>query len=442
MKTLLPILLAGGALLASVPAQAVEIRHRAVVEGPEPGPSVAVLVPGTAYTATHSIARQLSAFEIPRGTMTIIEFVGDTITMEQAAEAVASAEPLFTLVFTNDAESANSRDRLLAPAASASQPPVALGWISAAVSDSFADGLPEIEVEEADAAGLLWVRYSASDVPESRRWRWTRNIVFKALSAGSMAPPRAQLVSVLHPGGPAFALYDAEGVGGGGPNMLQRILRDSGIGMAATPVCGEDVRDGALALGFEGALFPGGSGRGIANGLREEGQELVRQFVQAGGGYVGICAGSYLASCRIDGYLRMAGAYHGQPWAKGSGEVEVELTPEGIAILGEEFARFSTRYNNGPIFRHEDGLVPEGDFAPLVPLGNFLTAGVRRGEPSEEMIGEAAILVTTFGEGRLMLISPHPESHAELNPLMRRALEWSVRRDAATVEATETAAAR
>jgi glutamine amidotransferase-like uncharacterized protein len=247
-----------------------------------------------------------------------------------------------------------------------------------------------------------------------------------------MAPPREQLLSVLHPGGPAYAVYDTEGVGGEGPDRVQRVFRDSGIGMGVSMVSGEDIRDGALALGFEGVVFPGGTAMGTAKGIGPGGQELVRDFVAGGGGYVGICAGAYLAGARLDGFLRLAGADHLQPWAKGTGMVDVELTDEGKAILGEDFAAFATRYANGPIFPRESDFVPEGDFAPIVPLANFTSATKRRGEPSEEMVGEPAILVTTHGKGRVLLLSPHPETHPELDQLVRRILEWPVRRDAAS----------
>jgi hypothetical protein len=42
-------------------------------------------------------------------------------------------------------------------------------------------------------------------------------------------------------------------------------------------------------------MFTGGSGSAEAGGLGEKGREEVRTFVREGGGYVGICAGAYLA---------------------------------------------------------------------------------------------------------------------------------------------------
>src|SRR5690606_25519540 len=109
--------------------------------------------------------------------------------------------------------------------------------------------------------------------------------------------------------------------------------------------------------------------------------------------------------------------------------VDVELTPEGAAIFGDEYREFSTRYNNGPIFGHEEGLEPVGEFAEMTVLANFKTATInpKTDKESVEMIGSAAILSSEYGEGRILLISPHPETHQELYPLVGRGMLWSVK---------------
>ena len=46
---------------------------------------------------------------------------------------------------------------------------------------------------------------------------------------------------------------------------------------------------------FDVLIQPGGSGSAQAKALEEEGRDKIRKFVDGGGGYLGICAGSYLA---------------------------------------------------------------------------------------------------------------------------------------------------
>ena len=43
------------------------------------------------------------------------------------------------------------------------------------------------------------------------------------------------------------------------------------------------------------------------------------------------------------------------------------------------------------------------------------------------MVGQAAIGAVRYGKGRLLIVSPHPESHEEHHGLVARAIEWTLR---------------
>jgi hypothetical protein len=47
---------------------------------------------------------------------------------------------------------------------------------------------------------------------------------------------------------------------------------------------------------FDVVIFPGGGGRRQAAALGDEGRRAIRDFVRAGGGFVGICAGAFLST--------------------------------------------------------------------------------------------------------------------------------------------------
>ena len=49
------------------------------------------------------------------------------------------------------------------------------------------------------------------------------------------------------------------------------------------------------------------------------------------------------------------------------------------------------------------------------------------------MLDSPAIQATTFGAGRVLMISPHPETHEELFPLVARGLLWSAQLESAAL---------
>lgn len=229
------------------------------------------------------------------------------------------------------------------------------------------------------------------------------------------------------PAEPVLALYDAEGTGGSGCASLERVVDSTTLRHRVLVVCPEDVREGGLR-GAAAVIFPGGSGGGIARALQPAGVAEVRRFVEAGGGYVGICAGAYFAGSGLESYAALVPWRHTQPWAKGRATLDVTLTEAGRRLLGDEFARFTTRYHNGPVYPDVLGQARRAGATttPLV-LGEFATASKDdKGVVHEAMVGTPAIVADTCGKGRVLLLSPHPESHAALNLLVARALAWAV----------------
>ncbi len=233
-----------------------------------------------------------------------------------------------------------------------------------------------------------------------------------------------------------IGLYDAEGVGGSGCENVERAVDETTLGHRLLPVCPEDIREGGLR-GMAAVLFPGGSGGGIAKALQPEGVVAVRSFVEGGGGYVGICAGAYFAGAGLGSYAALMPWKHTQPWTKGSATLDVTLTEDGKRILGPEFAGFRTRYNNGPVY--PDVLAQSrkaGAASKPIVLANFASPSKdKKGVVHEDMVGTPAIAADTFGKGRVLVISPHPESHQELNALVARAIGWTLGVDTGKVKA-------
>jgi hypothetical protein len=217
------------------------------------------------------------------------------------------------------------------------------------------------------------------------------------------------------------ALYHGPGTGGKGPpNLLKRL--NCPPQFTITNLSPEQVRGGALT-NYDVVIFAGGSAGKQAEAIGEAGLEAVRRFVEQGGGYIGICAGAYLATCGSSSTrLNLIDAVTVSPkWKRGSGNVEVELTDAGLAIMGAPTGRFSVHYENGPIVK------PAGreDLPDYEPLAWFRTELAQNDTPLGIMVNSPAVFTGQFGRGRVVCISPHPEQTDGLDHLVPRLISWA-----------------
>jgi predicted deacylase/glutamine amidotransferase-like uncharacterized protein len=219
-----------------------------------------------------------------------------------------------------------------------------------------------------------------------------------------------------------IAVYDAGGTGRSAARRLELVLgtmKDCLIRRIGPP----DIRSGALSQ-FDLVVFPGGSGSKQAAALEKSGRTKVHQFIERGGGYLGVCAGSYLAARNYDWSLKIIDARTVDTqkghWRRGEGTVKMELTEKGRLILGDYPKVVEVRYANGPIF------APAGDdeIDDFEPLAHFRTELAKNGARAGAMVDTPAILSGKLGKGRVLCISPHPESSESLHGIVRRAALW------------------
>jgi len=100
------------------------------------------------------------------------------------------------------------------------------------------------------------------------------------------------------------ALYDGSGVWNSGLEALKTYLESRHIRYSIISATG--VRNGKL-LGYNILIVPGGWAYNYYKSLGSSGEAAIREFVKKGGGYIGICAGAYLAARAI---IWEAGIYH------------------------------------------------------------------------------------------------------------------------------------
>jgi glutamine amidotransferase-like uncharacterized protein len=186
-----------------------------------------------------------------------------------------------------------------------------------------------------------------------------------------------------------------------------------------------DIRAGALTQ-CDVLLHPGGSGSVQGKALGEAGREQVRAFVRRGGGYVGICAGAYLATRDYPWSLHILNAkvVDKAHWARGWGEVELTLTPAGQQCLGLKQERVTIYYHQGPLLAAgEDSTLPEYEV-----LARFAGDIAQNKAPQGVMPGTTAIARGRFGQGRVICFSPHPEKTPPLVGMVQQSIRWAAGR--------------
>ena len=234
----------------------------------------------------------------------------------------------------------------------------------------------------------------------------------------------------------AIGLFDGSGTSSNGRKNVIRTLAST-TGMAVNYLGPADLQPEVLSQ-FDVLVFPGGSGSRQAAAIGKTGADNVRNFVQGGGGYVGICAGAYLCSAHypwslniIDthvftGSQEIEGLGKKQMWFRGGpANVKLQFSEAGIQLLGRinmvDCATIEVRYQNGPIVsrRHYPGL------CPFTTIAFFRSENGLYPPQRDTMIDTPAIVTAPFGGGRVVSIGPHPEATKGLEHIVTSLVQWS-----------------
>jgi putative intracellular protease/amidase len=221
----------------------------------------------------------------------------------------------------------------------------------------------------------------------------------------------------------AVAVYDGGGATGKGVPRVVALL-SAATNVTAARIGPEEIQAGALRR-FDVVMFTGGSGSGQARALGQTGCQEVKQFVEKGGGYVGICAGSYLACSGFSWGLGLLNAKTLSPlWKRGTAMVKIELTDRGREILGPRQGKLDCLYFQGPIV----GPAGAPELPEFEPLAFFRSEVAKNNTPKGIMVYSPAILASGFGKGRVLCFSPHPEQSKGLETFVTRAIVWAAAR--------------
>lgn len=220
------------------------------------------------------------------------------------------------------------------------------------------------------------------------------------------------------------ALYKGPGTGGEGPPSLMKRLSNAPFS-SITQITPDEIRSGALT-NYDVVIFGGGSGSKEAEGIGEAGREAVKEFVANGGGYIGICAGAYLATSGYPWSLGLVNARTVSPkWQRGRTLIKLEQTETGHDILGARPGEFDCRYANGPIVAPDN----KTNLPPFETLAYFRSEVSSNGAPVGVMINSPAIFSGQYKLGRVICVSPHPEQTDGLHDIVPNAVTWAAQRD-------------
>ncbi len=217
---------------------------------------------------------------------------------------------------------------------------------------------------------------------------------------------------------PRVVLYAGAGAWPEGVAALHETVNELGWSIVETRGADFVARDAELLL------VGGGWAPSQRDAFGPRGLSEVQRFVRAGGGYVGICAGAYLASRTV----RWEGQDYDYPLALFDGVAEGPIAglPSWPGFGTIELARAPEDAEAGSAGSLRAHYYGGASFSPLAPNVKVLLR-----YPN----GAAAALSLSYGQGRVLLTGPHLEGPASAEPglraldrrFFRHALRWAAR---------------
>lgn len=219
------------------------------------------------------------------------------------------------------------------------------------------------------------------------------------------------------------AIFKGEGVGNSVNDLIESLGGKESTEFAVRRVTADEIRSGDLS-GVDVLIHPGGSGSGQGKALAEDGRKIVRNFIDDGGGFLGVCAGGYLATNDYSWSLNLIDAkvVDRKHWARGKGTVALQLSPVGASFFGHIGEEIDVHYGQGPLLGRREW--DDKDVPDYQSLAIYKTELAEKGAPSGVMPGTSAIVRAKYGAGRVFCFSPHPEMTDGREFMIDFAVHW------------------
>ena len=207
-------------------------------------------------------------------------------------------------------------------------------------------------------------------------------------------------------------LYVDSGASGNGLFHLASLIEHSPQTELVT-LLASDIRAGKLKE-VDILVMPGGGSTAQCMTIGLEHHDKIRDFLRNGGGYVGTCAGMF-------NVLQIPKRLHLLPFGRHGGAggstsyVTVNITPEGAKILGIKPGLRNVRYSGGPVAYALKDAKCEGKG---IALATFKDAVCKRPHHVGKFMGSVACVYGTFGKGKVIATSFHPEYTVDAHDMM------------------------
>ena len=178
----------------------------------------------------------------------------------------------------------------------------------------------------------------------------------------------------------------------------------------------EDIRNGKLD-GLDLLICPGGGSSRQLRALQEAGQTAVKDFIASGGAYLGICAGCYSVLNNPDRLQLLPFEFFNQG-PGGSAMLTVEFNAAGAKMLDILPGNQKVRYSDGPLMRQSEHFCPGSGEVMAVYRSSVSGAG----QECYNFDSTPALICGTYGKGKIVGISFHPESNESTHNIALGAL--------------------
>ncbi|MDE0818895.1 MAG: BPL-N domain-containing protein [Pirellulaceae bacterium] len=276
------------------------------------------------------------------------------------------------------------------------------------------------------ASTAIWMTVTTSaidprkDQRPARRIRQHRIAVHAALTQLEMIGDATSVDQLLpvrsgtakKPRAIRVAIYDDEGSissSGHGPLWILHSLQHHSD-MRLELITRKEIDAGVLT-DFDVLVIGGGKSNIQGSELGAQRREAIRQFLRSGGGYVGICAGGFLACSERDVELQLIEAAH--DGTSGSGIVTLDI---GRTKTSPAVGKRKTKFSGGPIFH---------SLGSSVDVWATYETDLADDEKTNRLKGTPAVIAATYGKGRVVAFSPHCERPPGPQELFWRAIRWS-----------------
>jgi len=225
--------------------------------------------------------------------------------------------------------------------------------------------------------------------------------------------------------------------------------------MVVERVDSQEVVGGKLNTDNYDVLFIGASGRQYFQGVTEKWKEGVKNFISSGGGYVGICGGANIVSMGVEhpryfldkvinkAVLGLVPVYlnddQDEEWQylwKDTGKdhipVEIGIDTGNILFSGYRKDSICITYGGGAgmYAAGEGNITPIAFFMEepmeVAPLHYYRWNGEIASNVTTDIEGQIAGIESVYGNGTIIIFSPHPEIPPMMNGTIREFFGFSI----------------